>query len=166
MRNMRVYMVEDPNFTLNVKANGFYMGSTVDSKSLKFNISGSDTVAESKSMTDYSYLPADYKSDDRVEKVELITNGGIVVDSYSPMTKDFTWDPSYTVTGGQQWFVVRVTQIDGERMYSAPIWSKEEAVDVKVNGIDVVGDVIIEGNPATLKANVATMVHRKLKILK
>jgi predicted extracellular nuclease/uncharacterized protein YdeI (BOF family) len=166
MRNMRVYMVEDPNFTLDVKANGFYMGSTVDSKSLKFNISGSDAVAESRSMADYSYLPADYKSDDRVEKVELISNGGKVVDSYSPMIADFSWEPSYTVTGGQQWFVVRVTQADGERMYSAPIWSKEEAVDVKVNGIDVVGDVIIEGNPATLKASVANNGTQEVKNLK
>lgn len=155
MRNMRVYMVEDPNFTLDVLANGYYMGSTVDSKELKFKISGSDLVAEDRSMSEYDYLAADYKSDDRVEKVELITNGGVVVDSYSPMTKDFTWEPSYNVAGGQQWFVVRVTQADGERMYSAPIWSKEEAVDVRVNGIDVEGEVIFEGNPATLKASVS-----------
>ncbi|WNF22693.1 DUF4350 domain-containing protein [Mesobacillus jeotgali] len=166
MRNMRVYMVEDPNFTLDVTANGFYMGSTVDSKSLKFNISGNDAVAEDKSMADYSYLSADYKSDDRVEKVELISNGGTVVDSISPMEKDFTWEPSYTVTGGQQWFVVRVTQADGERMYSAPIWSKEEAVDVKVNGIDVAGDVIVEGNPATLKANISNNGTQEIKNLK
>lgn len=155
MRNMRVYMVEDPNFTLDVLANGYYMGSTVDSKNLNFKISGSDLVAENRSMSEYDYLAADYKSDDRVEKVELITNGGVVVDSYSPMTKDFTWEPSYNVAGGQQWFVVRVTQADGERMYSAPIWSKEEAVDVRVNGIDVEGEVIFEGNPATLKASVS-----------
>ena len=31
----------------------------------------------------------------------------IVVDSITPMTKDFTWEPSYNVTGGQQWFVVQ-----------------------------------------------------------
>ncbi|CEG29122.1 DUF4350 domain-containing protein [Bacillus sp. B-jedd] len=155
MRNMRVYMVEDPNFTMDVSANGYYMGSTVDSKNLSFSISGSDSVTESRSSADYSYLPADYKSDDRVAKVELISNAGKVVDTYEPMTKEFTWKPSYTVKGGQQWFVVRVTQMDGERAYSSPIWSKEEAVDVKVNSIDVTGDVIVAGNPATLKANVS-----------
>jgi uncharacterized protein YdeI (BOF family) len=166
MRNMRVYMVEDPNFTLDVLANGYYMGATVDSKSLNFNIKGSDLVAESRSMSKYNYLSTSYKSDDRVEKVELISNGGVVVDSYSPMEKDFTWEPSYEVKGGQQWFVVRVTQMDGERMYSAPIWSKEEAVDVKVNGIDVVGEVIIEGNPATLKANVSNNGTQDVKNVK
>jgi DNA/RNA endonuclease YhcR with UshA esterase domain len=166
MRNMRVYMVEDPNFTLDVAANGYYMGSTVDSKTLKFNISGSDLVAEARTMPEYDYLAASYQSDDRIEKVELITNGGIVVDSISPMTKDFTWEPSYSVTGGQQWFVVKVTQKDGEKMYSSPIWSKEEAVDAKVNGIDIVGDVIIEGNPATLKANVSNNGTQEVKNLK
>ncbi|MED4225476.1 Ig-like domain-containing protein [Neobacillus cucumis] len=167
MRNMRVYMEEDPNFTLDVLANGYYMGSTVDSKTLKFDIKGSDDVAEAHNDTDYSYLPTSYKSDDRIQKVELITNGGKVVDSYEPMTKDFTWNPTYTVTGGQQWFVIKVTQMDGERIYSSPIWSKEEPVDVKVNSIDVDGGVIIGGNPATLKATVAnngTQVVKNLKV--
>jgi 2',3'-cyclic-nucleotide 2'-phosphodiesterase (5'-nucleotidase family)/DNA/RNA endonuclease YhcR with UshA esterase domain len=166
MRNMRVYMVEDTNFKLDVLANGYYMGSTVDSKALNFNISGNDPVAEDRSMPDYSYLAADYKSDDRIAKVELISNGGKVVDSITPMTKDFTWNPTYTVTGGQQWFVVKVTQMDGEQMYSSPIWSKEEAVDVKVNGIDVVGEVIVEGNPATLKTNVSNNGTQEVKNLK
>ncbi|MFF2753544.1 lamin tail domain-containing protein [Psychrobacillus sp. NPDC058041] len=153
MANMRVYMSEDPNFQLDVLANGFYMGSTVDSKTLNFTINGKDPVAESKT-NGYDYLSNTYKSDDRVKNVELISNGGKVVASYSPMTVDFTWKPSYTVTSGQQWFVVRVTQADGERIYSAPIWSKEESVDVKVNSIDIVGDVVIDGNPATAKVTV------------
>ncbi|WP_391120142.1 CehA/McbA family metallohydrolase [Psychrobacillus sp. L3] len=153
MSNMRVYMSEDPNFQLDVLANGFYMGSTVDSKTLNFTINGQDPIAESKA-NGYDYLSSTYKSDDRVKKVELISNGGKVVDSYSPNTVDFTWKPSYTVASGQQWFVVRVTQMDGERIYSAPIWSKEESVDVKVNSIDIVGDVVIDGNPATAKVTV------------
>ncbi|NHC38435.1 Ig domain-containing protein group 2 domain-containing protein [Bacillus sp. MM2020_1] len=167
MRNMRVYMEEDPNFTLDVSANGYYMGSTVDSKKLNFTISGSDSLAEAKNTTDYDYLPSSYKSDDRIQKVELISNGNKVVDSITPMEKDFTWSPEYTVTSGQQWFVVKVTQMDGERIYSSPIWSKEESVDVKVNGIDIDGGVIVGGNPATLKAAVAnngTEVVKNLKV--
>ncbi|MEH7334313.1 DUF4350 domain-containing protein [Neobacillus drentensis] len=166
MRNMRVYMEEDPNFTLDVLANGYYMGSTVDSKKLSFKITGSDLVAEAHNDSDYNYLPTSYKSDDRIQKVELITNGGKVVDSVTPMEKEFTWNPSYTVTGGQQWFVVKVTQMDGERIYSAPIWSKEEAVDVKVNSIDVDGGVVVGGNPATLKAAVANNGTETVKNLK
>ncbi len=47
MRNMRVYMEEDPNFKLDVLANDHYMGSTVSGKTLNFDIKGSDAVAES-----------------------------------------------------------------------------------------------------------------------
>lgn len=152
MRNLRVYMTEDPNFTLDVLANGYYMGSTVDSQTLNFTISGYDLVEESPTHPDYHYLPVNYVADDRIEKVELITNGGIVVDSIRPMTTDFTWNPTYTVTGGQQWFVVRVTQMDGDRIYSAPIWSQEVTEDVKITSIEIEGDVIVAGNPALLTA--------------
>ena len=165
MRNMRVYMSEDPNFELDVMANGYYMGSTVDSNSLQFEISGQDLVAESRT-NGYDYLPTSYTSNDEVAKVEIVTNGGVVTETYTPNTKDFTWEPSITVPNGQQWFVVRVTQKDGERTYSAPIWSKEVSVDVKVNAIDVTGDVIIEGNPATLNATVGNFGTQEVKNLK
>ncbi|MEQ6388084.1 CehA/McbA family metallohydrolase [Bacillaceae bacterium S4-13-58] len=155
MRHLRVYMTEDPNFTMDVKANGRYMGSTIDSQTLNFDISGQDNVNESES-NDYAYLPGEYVSDDRIEKVELITNGTRVVDSISPMTKDFAWNPTVEVTG-QQWFVVKVTQKDGEQMYSSPIWSKAVPYDLKINGIGLVGDAAIAGNPLTLEAGITNL---------
>jgi uncharacterized protein YdeI (BOF family) len=157
MKNMRVYMEEDPNFKLDVLANGQYMGAVVDSKSLKFDIKGSDPVAESKSMPEYDFLPSSYKSDDRIAKVELLSNGSKVVDSIQPMTSDFTWNPTVDVTGGQQWFVVKVTQMDGERIYSSPIWTKEQPVDVRVSGLDVAGDALVSGSPATLQAGISNL---------
>jgi len=166
MQNMRVYMEEDPNFTLDVLANGQYMGSVVDSKSLKFDIKGSDPVAESNKISEYNFLPDSYQSDDRIKKVELLTNGEKVVDSIAPMTKDFTWNPEVNVSGGQQWFVVRVTQMDGERIYSSPIWTKEEPVDVRVSGLDVAGEAIVSGNPATLQAGLSNLGSTPLSNLK
>ena len=56
--------------------------------------------------------------------------------------------------------------MDGERIYSSPIWSKEESVDVKVNGIDIDGGVIIGGNPAKLTATVANNGTEAIKNLK
>ncbi|MGB8954637.1 MAG: CehA/McbA family metallohydrolase, partial [Tumebacillaceae bacterium] len=146
MRNMRVYMEEDPNVTLDVTANGFYMGSIVPSKSLDFSIKMSDPVLEDHSMPEYSYLPADYKSDDRVAKVEIISNGAKVIDSYVPSSDTTTvdWTPdTLNVTGGQQWFVVKVTQKDGDQIYSSPIWTPEADVDVKVSGLNVVGSALV-----------------------
>ncbi|MWV43870.1 Ig domain-containing protein group 2 domain-containing protein [Paenibacillus sp. HJL G12] len=162
MRNMRVYMSEDPNFTLDFLANGSYMGATVKGSTLNFSVTGKDDVAESKSMPEFSYLSNSYKSDDRVAKVEILSNGGKVLDSYSPMTKDFTWNPTVQVTGGQQWYVVKVTQMDGERVYSAPIWSQDVTTDVKVSGINVVGNSLVSGSPSTLEAGLTNLGSKDL----
>ncbi|OXM87313.1 S-layer homology domain-containing protein [Paenibacillus rigui] len=166
MRNMRVYMAEDPNFTLDVLANGQYMGATVKGKTLNFSVSGKDDVAESGTMPEYSYLPASYQADDRVAKVELITNGGKVIDSYSPMTANFTWNPNYTVTGGQQWFVVKVTQKDGDQIYSSPIWSEVVNTDVKISGVNVVGDSLTATIPATIQAGISNLGTQDITNLK
>ncbi|MFD0676265.1 MULTISPECIES: S-layer homology domain-containing protein [unclassified Paenibacillus] len=155
MRKMRVYMSEDPNFKLDVLASGYYMGSTVDTKTLEFNITGSDPVLEASSDPKYSYLKT--TSNDNISKVELITNGGRVVDSYIPTSDStsFNWKPSFTVLGGQQWFVVRVTQKDGDRIYSSPIWSPNQDLAVQVSNVDATEGAIIGGLPADLKAGIS-----------
>ncbi|MDR7073221.1 OmpL47-type beta-barrel domain-containing protein [Fictibacillus barbaricus] len=165
MKNRRVYMEEDPNFTLDMLANGKYMGSVVDGNTISFDIKGSDNVAEARSVKGFEYLPASYQSNDNIEKVELLTNGAKVVDSITPDGKEFTWKPEVTVNGGQQWFVVKVTQKDGERIYSAPIWSQEKEVDVRVSGLNVKDGVAIAGNPATLSAGISNLGTKDLSNL-
>jgi large repetitive protein len=161
MRNLRVYMEEDPNFQLDVLANGQYMGATVNSNSLTFDIHGKDDVKEYPSMPGYEYMAKyDMHSDDRIAKVELLTNGGKVVDTYkpeNPADTGFNWQPTVNADGGQQWFVVKVTQQDGEQVYSSPIWSKETPQDVRVNGVHVTGDAIIGDTPADLEAGISNM---------
>ncbi|GED69928.1 hypothetical protein BRE01_36300 [Brevibacillus reuszeri] len=166
MRKMRVYFTEDPNFKLDVWASGYYMGSVVDTKDLEFDISGSDSVEESTTDPKYSYLKT--PSDDRIDKVELITSGAVVVDTYTPPagSKSFNWKPRFTVTGGQQWFVVRVTQKDGDTVYSAPIWTPAEALSVKVSNVDAVDGAITGGVPAPLKAGISNLGSISLKNLK
>ena len=77
------------------------------------------------------------------------------------------WSPEYTVTGGQQWFVVE-SYPNGRRTYLFfTNLVKEESVDVKVNSIDIDGGVIVGGNPATLKTTVAnngTEIVKNLKV--
>ncbi|NOU99817.1 Ig domain-containing protein group 2 domain-containing protein [Paenibacillus sp. LMG 31457] len=159
MKNMHVYFTEDPNMTLDFSANGYYMGSILDRQNLDFHITGSDNVAESPTSPDYKFLPKGYKSNDNIAKVELITNGGRVIDTYIPSTDStsFEWNPKVNVVGAQQWFVVKVTQKDGEQAYSAPIWTKEVNPDVRLSGIEVVGDAITGGSPATIKALVSNL---------
>ncbi|TCN00981.1 CARDB protein [Paenibacillus sp. BK033] len=157
MRKRRVYMVEDPNMTLDFMANGTYMGGVAEGSKLNFSVKGNDTVTESRSMTEYNYLPANYASNDNIAKVELISNGGKVIDSYVPTesSRSFAWEPSVDVSGGQQWYMVRVTQMDGERAYSAPIWSQDTAVDVKISAAEVEGAALIQGTEASLKADIS-----------
>ncbi|MCC3375441.1 S-layer homology domain-containing protein [Cohnella sp. REN36] len=157
MRKMRVYFTEDPNAKLDATANGWYMGSTVDSKTLNFDIRFSDDVLEEKTDPKYGYLKT--PSDDRVAKAELITNGGTVVDTYVPKSSEtsFRWTPTTTVMGGQQWFVVRITQADGDRIYSAPFWSPEVPVAVKISNVAIAEGAVIGGVPATLQAVLSNM---------
>ncbi|TXK80329.1 CehA/McbA family metallohydrolase [Paenibacillus sp. N3.4] len=159
MKNMHVYFTEDPNMTLDVSANGYYMGSIIDRQTLDFHITGSDSLAESPTNPDYKFLPKDYKSNDNIAKVEIITNGGRVVKTLVPTTDStsFTWDTTINVVGAQQWFVVKVTQKDGDHAYSSPIWTKEVNPDVRLSGIEVVGDAITGGSPATIKALVSNL---------
>ncbi|MDG0814278.1 S-layer homology domain-containing protein [Cohnella rhizosphaerae] len=155
MQKMRVYMTEDPNARLDATANGWYMGSTVDSKTLSFDISGSDDVQEDKSDPHYAYMTT--TTNDNVAKVDLITNGGTVAETYKPSSAStsFNWKPTVTVSGGQQWFVVRVTQADGDQIYSAPFWSEEVPVAVKVSSVEAADGAIVGGNAATLNAIVS-----------
>ncbi|WP_282937315.1 DUF4350 domain-containing protein [Paenibacillus sp. RC67] len=157
MRKMHVYFSEDPNFQLDMLANGYYMGATVDSKVLSFDVKGSDPVLETKSDLKYNYLTT--ASNDNIAKVELITNGGRVIDSYTPTTDNtsFSWKPSVSVLGGQQWFVVRVTQKDGDRIYSAPIWSQADPLAVKVSDLSIVEGAAVAGIPVTLKAGISNL---------
>lgn len=157
MSKMRVYMAEDPNFTLDVLANGKYMGSVVEGNKLSFDIKGSDHVVENNTMEKYNYLKADYQSNDQIAKVELISNGGKTIQTYNPTGTDFAWKPEVKVTGGQQWYVVKVTQKDGEQIYSAPIWSEEKPVDVRVSGLELTDGVAITGNPAALTAGISNL---------
>ncbi|RED65657.1 S-layer homology domain-containing protein [Cohnella lupini] len=155
MRKMRVYLTEDPNAKLDVLASGWYMGSTVDTKTLSFDVTGSDSVWEEKTDPKYSYMKT--TTNDNIAKVELITNGGTIIDTYVPASNStsFHWTPNLNVVGGQQWFVVRVTQADGDRMYSAPIWSPEEPVSVKVSNLTVAEGAIVGSTPATLNAGLS-----------
>ncbi|MFJ5714129.1 CehA/McbA family metallohydrolase [Neobacillus sp. NPDC093127] len=157
MKKMRVYMSEDPNFTLDVSANGFYMGSTVDTNTLDFKITGSDPVLEKASDPDYSYIKT--PSNDSIAKVELLSNRGRVIDTYVP-TKDvtsFNWEPSVTVAGGQQWFVVKVTQKDGDQIYSSPIWSPAKDLAVSVSNVSTPDGAIVGGVATTLTAGVSNL---------
>ena len=147
MKKMRVYFTEDKDLTMDVLASGFYMGSTTDTKQLNFDVN--------------------IKSPNQaVSKVELLTNGATVVLTDTPNDKNVSWKPTpINVVGGQQWYVVRVTLANGAMAYSAPIWSPEESLSVKVSNVESVGGAIIGGVPAKLQAGIANLGVKDVKDL-
>ncbi|WP_049869107.1 S-layer homology domain-containing protein [Paenibacillus sp. D9] len=158
MKKMRVYFTEDPSAKLDVSASGWYMGSTTDTKTLNFDIKVSDPLLEKKEDPKFSYLKS--QSNDNIAKIELVTNGGRVLETYTPTsdTTDYNWKPkTINVVGGQQWFVVRVTQKDGDRIYSSPIWTPVEPVAVKVNSVSTTDGAIIGGYAANLQAGISNL---------
>jgi uncharacterized protein YdeI (BOF family) len=107
LRARRTYASEDKNYSLSMKANGFWMGSEIANiGTIQFVIDGSDPDAG-----------------DLTSLVQLITDQGKVVAEYQPGTASFTWTPQIVITTGVHYFYVKVTQADGERIVSSPIWT-------------------------------------------
>ncbi|WP_233566816.1 Ig-like domain-containing protein [Cohnella endophytica] len=161
MRNMHVYMSEDPNAKMDVMASGWYMGSITDTKTLKFDINVSDPVLENRNDPKYNYLLPSITQNDNISKIELVTNGGRVIDSIDLSSQNVTtynWKPDeITVSGGQQWFVVRVTQKDNDKLFSAPIWTPTDPLNVKVTSVVAEGGAITGGVPVKLTAGISNM---------
>ncbi|TVX96512.1 S-layer homology domain-containing protein [Cohnella terricola] len=166
MRKRHVYFTEDPNAKLDVSASGWYMGSVTDTKTLNFNVQFSDSVWEEKSDPKYSFMKT--TTNDNIAKAELVTNGGRVVSTYIPSgdktsITSANWNPTFTVIGGQQWFVVRITQKDGDRIYSAPIWSPVESVSAKVSHVTAADGAFVGGVAATVQAGISNLGAVDLK---
>lgn len=107
LRERRTYATEDKNFSLSMKANGLWMGSEIDNTGqIQFVIDGSDP-----------------DSSDLTSLVQLITDQGKVVQQYQPGTAGFTWQPLIHITTGVHYFYVKVTQADGQRIVSSPVWT-------------------------------------------
>ena len=106
LRQRRTFATEDKNFSLRMKANGAWMGSEIaNSGTIHFEISGVDENGELATL------------------VELITDQGEVLTTYTPYTSTFTWEPEITISTGVHYYYVKVTQTDGDRIVSSPVWT-------------------------------------------
>ncbi|MFZ3151909.1 MAG: Ig-like domain-containing protein [Anaerolineaceae bacterium] len=106
LRLRRSFSTEDVNFSLSMKANGAWMGSEIaNTGQILFEIIGSDADGEPASL------------------VELITDQGKVIASTQPDQSSFTWQPQLSITTGVHYFYIKVTQADGDRIVSSPIWT-------------------------------------------
>jgi hypothetical protein len=93
--------------------------------------------------------------------VELLRNG-TQVDFVSPGTDSFSWHPTDVPLFGESYYLVRAQQVDGDYLWSSPIWvtSTNQAWTAisAVNADDANGRPVLYGSQVTIKglATVAT----------
>jgi hypothetical protein len=121
MKNHRTYATLDKDLHCRYQVNGAMMGSTLDRPSqLKFDISIDSTAT------------ADPKN--KITKIDIVKDGGAVVETYTPETPGFTvhWSPEIRDATSRYYFV-RVWNDGGKRpagiggdapvAWLAPVWT-------------------------------------------
>ena len=93
MKNRRTYASLDGNLQCRYTVNGAIMGSTLDRPEVfKFNISISD--------------PDTGKPEDRITKIDIVKDGGAVVQTYKPPpAHSVTWTPTIKDTANKYFFL-------------------------------------------------------------
>jgi hypothetical protein len=101
MKNRRTYASLDHNIQCQYTVNGQLMGSTLKGdKQFKFNISISD--------------PDTNNPQDKITKIDIVKDGGEVVQTYNVPTPDYSvqWSPEIKDAAGK-YFFVRVWNVGG-----------------------------------------------------
>ena len=137
----RTFATEDKNYALKLKANGAWMGSDiVNTGSIAFEIAGSDPDGEGSVL------------------VQLISFGGKVVTQTTTASADFTWNPTVPVAPGVYYFYVKVTQPDGDRIVSSPIWT-EGNVNLAMTDLAVEPTIATIYNPSLITARISNRMN-------
>lgn len=125
-----------------------------------------------------SWHIADPDPGDEVARVEVITNGGQVVGSFDtgetrpdaaagqtgptgPAAPVLEGQLDVTPTTGYSWYYLRVTQKDGDRVVTAPIWVEHPSRLALVD-LTVAGPMAKVGSPAVIGA---TLVNHSDRVL-
>jgi uncharacterized protein YdeI (BOF family) len=136
LRARRTFATEDKNYALSMKANGVWMGSEIpNTGSIAFEITGADPDNEGGVV------------------VQLITFGGQVMTQTTTASSNFTWNPIVPVTPGVHYFYVKVTQPDGDRIVSSPIWTTAN-VNLAVTDLSVEPTIATIYNPSLITARI------------
>lgn len=101
MKNRRTYAALDQNIQCRYHVNGEIMGSTLDKPGrFRFDISVSD--------------PDNTKPANKITKIDIVKDGGAVVETYRPETPDYTvkWTPTIE-DSTSKYFFVRVWNAGG-----------------------------------------------------
>lgn len=101
-----MYSTRDRNCRLSLTVNGAAMGSIVPepAKTMEIEVAVDDPDAQ-----------------DATAKIELVEDGE-VVETDEPNAAQRTWKVTRTPEPGKHYYFVKVTQADGNLLWSAPVW--------------------------------------------
>jgi len=136
LRARRTFATEDKDYALYLKGNGAWMGSELPStSSITFEIYGNDPDGESGAT------------------VQLITFGGTIITQTTAASSSFTWQPIVSVTPGVHYYYAKVTQPDGDRIVSSPIWTTS-AQNISLTDLNAEPTIATIYNPSLFTARV------------
>ena len=142
VKQRRVYSTEARDTKLRVKANGNWMGSTLDvadGSDLNFDIWVQD-------------------SDNPIDEIQIITNGGNILKSEKVGGKtEYSWAPTITDGNGANWYVVKVIHSDSKWTTASAIYTSGGENDVKLTLLTVNPDPSVPGSETELTATVSNM---------
>ncbi len=121
MKQRRTYAALDQNIQCRYSVNGAIMGSTLDKPdTFRFDISISD--------------PDTTEPKDKITKIDIVKDGGVVVQTYTPMPPDYsvTWSPTIE-DSTSKYFFVRVWNAGGG---DAPKAKRSESRGLAGAGVD------------------------------
>lgn len=136
MRNYRVYATEDNDLSIYYTLDNYEMG-TILSKDQT-----GDTVTLKAELSD--------KTDASIGKVQVITNGGLVLEEKNVSTSEETVE--FQVKNDYSYYYLKVTESDGDIAVTAPVWVREvEAAGI--NSISTTEVLPVKGQslPVTLE---------------
>ncbi len=135
LRARRTFASEDRNYELALRANGYWMGSEIPNVgTIAFQITGYDP------------------DDTGTARVELVGDTGRVVLS-TTLGSSFQWNPSLSIPPGVHYYYVRVTQADGDRIASAPVWT-QGSEDVAITDFTIQPSIPTTATASLLSARV------------
>jgi DNA/RNA endonuclease YhcR with UshA esterase domain len=133
LRARRVFATEDSNLAVTLQANGAWMGSTIRAE---------QTINFTVTVTD---------PDGELWWLDLFDNGKVVLSQQ--YTNAAAWTDRVKGSSSHYYFV-RVTQIDGDRAYSAPIWTDGTPIDPPAKRWDLGRVTVAKARVALLDAMV------------
>ena len=106
MMNRRIYSTLDRNCYLQMRVNDAVMGSI---------------VSEPAETVEVYLRVSDPDETDTIAKLELFEDGEIV-ETDEPNKQARCWQVTRTPEPGRHYYFVKVTQADGNLLWSAPVW--------------------------------------------